>query len=57
MQQEDRLDKKSKETAKIPLKYFAYGFGAVEPMVFSTQSDFFKKIKNGVLRLIHFLKL
>ncbi len=32
--------KNSNETAKIPLKYFAYGFGAVEPMIFKTQSDF-----------------
>ena len=36
--------KNSDETAKIPLKYFAYGFGAVEPMNFKTQSDFLKKI-------------
>ena len=36
--------KNSDETAKIPLKYFAYGFGAVEPMTFKTQSDFLKKI-------------
>ena len=36
------------ETKKIPLKYFAYGFGAVEPLSFSTQSDFLKKIsENG----------
>ena len=26
--------KDPKETAKIPLKYFAYGFGAIEPMQF-----------------------
>ncbi len=32
--------KNSNVTAKIPLKYFAYGFGAVEPMIFKTQSDF-----------------
>jgi DNA ligase (NAD+) len=32
------------ETSKIPLKYFAYGFGAVEPMIFKTQSDFLSKI-------------
>ena len=32
--------KDPKETSKIPLKYFAYGFGAVEPMKFSSQSDF-----------------
>ena len=34
------------ETAKIPLKYFAYGFGAVEPMIFKTQSEFLKIISN-----------
>ncbi|MDA9180949.1 NAD-dependent DNA ligase LigA, partial [Pelagibacteraceae bacterium] len=32
------------ETSKIPLKYFAYGFGAVEPAIFKTQSDFLRKI-------------
>ena len=36
--------KDSKQTAKIPLKYFAYGFGVVEPMIFQTQSQFVKKI-------------
>tara|TARA_B100001057_G_scaffold495417_1_gene594400 strand:- start:1494 stop:3527 length:2034 start_codon:yes stop_codon:yes gene_type:complete len=36
--------KNSDETAKIPLRYFAYGFGAVEPMTFKTQSGFLKKI-------------
>ena len=36
--------KDSTETAKIPLKYFAYGFGYVEPMIFSKQSEFLKKI-------------
>ena len=30
--------KDPKETLKIPLKYFAYGFGAIEPMKFSKQS-------------------
>ena len=34
-----------RETSKIPLKYFAYGFGAVSPMVYKTQSDFLKKVK------------
>ncbi len=33
------------QTAKIPLKYFAYGFGVVEPMSFKTQSEFISKIK------------
>ncbi len=37
--------KDPKETSKIPLKYFAYGLGAVEPMQFLTQYDFLKKIK------------
>ncbi|MAJ85792.1 MAG: DNA ligase (NAD(+)) LigA [Candidatus Pelagibacter sp.] len=32
--------KKSSETAKIPLKFFAHGFGVIEPMVFNTQSEF-----------------
>ena len=32
------------QTSKIPLKYFAYGFGAVEPMIFKTQSDFLENI-------------
>ena len=33
-------------TAKIPLKYFAYGFGAVEPMIFKSQFIFLEKIKS-----------
>ena len=37
--------KNSHETSKIPLKYFAYGFGAVKPMVFNTQHDFLKIIE------------
>ena len=36
--------KNSKETAKIPLKYFAYGFGVIKPMIFKTQSEFINKI-------------
>ncbi len=36
--------KDSKQTAKIPLKYFAYGFGLVDPLVFKTQSEFINKI-------------
>ena len=36
--------KSSAETAKIPLKYFAYGFGEMKPMIFSKQSEFLKKI-------------
>jgi DNA ligase (NAD+) len=33
-------------TAKIPLKYFAYGFGAMNSMVFSKQSEYLKKINS-----------
>jgi DNA ligase (NAD+) len=33
-------------TSKIPLQYFAYGLGTVEPMIFKTQSDFLKKISD-----------
>tara|TARA_B100001057_G_scaffold344057_1_gene345005 strand:- start:3077 stop:5113 length:2037 start_codon:yes stop_codon:yes gene_type:complete len=36
--------KDSVETSKIPLKYFAYGFGALENVSFKTQSEFLKKI-------------
>ena len=36
--------KNPQETSKIPLKYFAYGFGAVEPQKFLKQSEFLKKI-------------
>ncbi len=32
------------DTSKIPLKYFAYGFGLVEPMTFKTQSEFLETI-------------
>jgi len=36
--------KNPKETAKIPLKFFAHGFGVIHPMIFKTQSDFIDKI-------------
>ena len=36
--------KDSNETAKIPLKYFAYGFGAIKPMKFQSQSGFLEKL-------------
>ena len=36
--------KNPKDTKKIPLQYFAYGFGAVEPMIFNSQSEFLEKI-------------
>ncbi len=37
--------KNPKETSKIPLKYFAYGFGKVSPMIFKKQGDFLETIK------------
>ncbi len=37
--------KDPKETKKIPLKFFAYGFGIIEPMIFKTQSEFISKLK------------
>jgi len=36
--------KDPRETSKIPLKYFAYGFGEMKPMLFSKQSEFLEKI-------------
>ena len=38
--------KNAEDTSKIPLNYFAYGFGVVEPMVFKTQLEFLQKIKS-----------
>ena len=36
--------KNSLVTSKIPLNFFAYGFGEIEPSVFKKQSEFLKKI-------------
>ena len=36
--------KDSLVTAKVPLKFIAYGFGKIEPFIFKRQSDFLKKI-------------
>ena len=40
----DHFRQKSLRTSKIPLQYFAYGFGALDPMKFETQSEFLKMI-------------
>ena len=61
--------KNSSETSKIPLQYFAYGFGAIRPMIFSKQSEFLEtinswgfntnkifKIVNGVDKIENFHK-
>ena len=37
--------KDPRETAKIPLKYFAYGFGSIQPLTLKTQSEFVNKTK------------
>ena len=37
--------KNSSETAKIPLKFFAYGIGEVKPKLFNKQSDLLKRLK------------
>ena len=34
-----------RETAKIPLRFFAYGFGVMEPMTLKTQSQFTQSLK------------
>jgi DNA ligase (NAD+) len=31
-------------TAKVPLKFFAYGFGKIEPFIFKKQSEFLEKL-------------
>ena len=36
--------KDPKATSKIPLKYFAYGFGSMKPMIFKTQDEFLETI-------------
>ena len=33
------------ETKKIPLKFFAYGFGIINPMIYKTQFEFISKLK------------
>ena len=33
------------ETKKIPLKFFAYGFGVINPMSYKTQFEFISKLK------------
>ena len=42
--------KRSTVTAKMPLQFFAYAFGAVTPLNFKSQSDFLKKINEWGFR-------
>ena len=38
--------KDPKETNKIPLKFFAYGFGVINPMIYKKQSEYISKLKD-----------
>ncbi len=38
--------KNPNETKKIPLRFFAYGFGIINPMIYKTQSEFISKLKD-----------
>ncbi len=49
--------KNPKETAKIPLKYFAYGFGSVEPMIFKTQSEFLNQLSKWSFEINPLIKI
>jgi len=42
--------KNSAATEKIPLQFFAYGFGKIEPLTFKNQTDFLKKINEWGFR-------
>ena len=37
--------KNAEVTKKIPLKYFAYGYGAIKPMIFLKHSEFLEKLE------------
>ena len=49
--------KDSRETKKIPLNYFAYGFGVIKPMVYKTQSEFITKLKDWGFNVNSYNKL
>ena len=49
--------KNSKNTSKIPLKFFAYGTIFKNHNIVENQSDFLKKLKEYGLKLIHLVKL
>ena len=38
--------KDSRETKKIPLKFFAYGIGEIKPQIFKNQTNLLKKLKS-----------
>ena len=41
-------------TAKIPLKFFAYAFGEVNPFIFKKQSEFLKKLNDWGFKTNHY---
>ena len=49
--------KDPKETAKIPLKYFAYGLGELKPSIFTSHSEFLEKIKIWNFNTNHLSKI
>ena len=44
--------KNSKETKKIPLKFFAYGIGEIKPQIFKNQTELLKKMRSWDFKLI-----
>ena len=49
--------KNPNDTKKIPLKYFAYGFGAVSPLKFTQQYEFLKKMEEFGFRINPLIKI
>ena len=49
--------KDSKETSKIPLKFFAYGIGEIIPQTFKNQTDLLKKLKNWGFQVNSYCKV
>ncbi len=48
--------KNSDETNKIPLKFFAYGVGEVEPQIFKSQTQLLSQLKNWGFQINKFCK-
>ena len=48
--------KDSKITAKIPLKFFAYGVGELKPKIFENQTDLLKKLKKWGFKVNSYCK-
>ena len=49
--------KNPEETKKIPLKFIAYGFGVVEPLIFTKQSEYLKFLKEWGFKVSEFSSL